>query len=338
MRRTNSIPPWSESWRITVSNAPRVFRGPESIAAEALSREALAPFLNDRGYTVFADERVSSGDAVQQFVSVRAPDGQKLKIRVRLCWRRGGRNPNEKNYAAAQLIARLRPGGWDATLEYLAERDRQHGITHNLLLQRDGGEVIYAALLPVEAVSSIWHRQREVSNELQRRGSMGRIRKNHAENGSSPTLWLQDDRAPDAHNVSDALWQWPGVIDLAAIATVERRELFDDTFDDCPAPEYSTLGRDEGSRLSVVRSEVRRDPQVRQAVLERTSACEREGCGVSRDFAGFLDVHHILGVEKSDRLWNCVALCPNCHREAHFSPFANELNMQLLEYSKQFKH
>ncbi|MCE5981973.1 HNH endonuclease [Pseudomonas sp. LF19] len=321
-----------------MSSAPRVFRGPESIAAEALSRDAIPPFLNDRGYTVIADERIPSGRAVQQFVSVRSPDGQELKIRVRLCWRRGGRNPNEKNYAAAQLTARLRSGGWDATLEYLAERDRHHGITHNLLIQRDGDEFIYAALLPVEAVSSIWHRQREVSNELQRRGSMGRIRKNHAENGSSPTLWLQDNRTPDSHQVPDSLWQWPNVIDLAKIIPQVERKNFDDTFDDCPSPDYSALGRDEGSRLHVVRSEVRRDPRVRSSVLERASACEREGCGASRNFAGFLDVHHILGVEKSDRVWNCVALCPNCHREAHFSPYATELNMELLKYSEQFKH
>lgn len=320
-----------------MSNTSRVFRGPDSIAAEALSRDAIAPFLNDRGYTVFADERIPSGKAVQQFVSVRAPEGQTLKMRVRLCWRRGGRNLNEKKYSAAQLIARLRPGGWDSTLEYLADRDRQHGVTHNLLVQRDGDDIIYAALLPVEAVGAIWRRQREVSNELQRRGSMGRIKKNHAENGSSPTLWLQDDRAPDAHQVPDMLWQWPGVIDIAKIAPKAGGGDFDDTFDDCPAPDYSALGRDGGERRPVLRSEVRRDPRVRQAVLARASGCEREGCGERRSFSGFLDVHHILGVEKSDRAWNCVALCPNCHREAHYAPYANELNEQLLKYAEQFK-
>ncbi|MBU9434829.1 HNH endonuclease [Burkholderia multivorans] len=30
-------------------------------------------------------------------------------------------------------------------------------------------------------------------------------------------------------------------------------------------------------------------------------------------------MHHILGVEKGDRIWNCVALCPNCHRDTHHS-------------------
>lgn len=319
-----------------MSNAPRLFRGAESLAAEALSRDAIAPFLAARGFTEIADDRVASGEAEQQFVSAKTPEGQHLKMRVRLCWRRGGRNLNEKKYSAAQLIARLRPGGWDATLDYLAERDRRHGVTHNLLLQRDGDEIIYAALIPLEAVKAIWLRQRELSNELQRRGSMGRIKKNHAENGSSPTLWLQDERAPDAHQVPDALWGWPGVIDIAKISPQAEGGGLDDTFDDCPAPDYAALGRDEGERRPVLRSEVRRDPRVRQAVLERASGCEREGCGERRSFAGFLDVHHILGVEKSDRPWNCVALCPNCHREAHYAPYAEELNQTLLAYARRY--
>ncbi|WP_232450568.1 HNH endonuclease signature motif containing protein [Burkholderia ubonensis] len=44
-------------------------------------------------------------------------------------------------------------------------------------------------------------------------------------------------------------------------------------------------------------------------------------------------MHHILGVEKGDRIWNCVALCPNCHRDAHYSPDEPELNRQLLAYN-----
>lgn len=207
-----------------MSKGERLFRGPESHAAEKLSRDALAPFLNDRDYVVIDDERKRTGVATQQFISLRTPDGQVLSMRVRLCWRRDGRNPNEKKYAAAQLAAHLRQGGWD-----------------------------------------------------------------------------------------------------------------DDTYDDCPAPGYSTLGRDEGKRVPVLRSEVRRDPHVRRAVLERAGfACEREDCGKRRDFPGFLDVHHILGAEKSDRVYNCVALCPCCHREAHYAPDAIELNKQLLTYAKRF--
>lgn len=319
-----------------MSSTTRSFRGPESIAAEALTRDAIAPFLNSRGFIVTEDERLVAGDAIQQFVTAQSPDGQMIKTRVRLCWRRDGRNPSEKKYSAAQLIARLRPGGWDETLEYLAERDRHHSVTHNLLVQRDGAEIIYAALVPVDQIGAVWRRQHEVSSDLQRRGGMGRIRKNHAENGSSPTLWLQDDRTPESHLVAESLWDWPGVLDIAKMPSVVAPAEIDDTFDDCPVPDFAALGRDQGQRVAVVRSEVRRDPRVRQAVLARASGCERAGCAEQKRFPGFLDVHHILGVEKSDRVYNCVALCPNCHREAHFSPYADELNRQLLAYAEQF--
>ncbi|MBY1008801.1 HNH endonuclease [Pseudomonas aeruginosa] len=326
---------------MSVSNAKREFRGADSILAEDLTRDAIAPFLNSRGYIVIDDERHKTGTAVQQFISVRAPDGQVMKMRVRLCWRRGGRKPSENQYSAAQLAVRPRPGGWDATFEYLAERDRLHDVTHNLILQRDGDAIIYAALIPVKDLGPIWNRQREVSNELLRTGRVGRMKKNHAENGSSPTIWLQDDRSPDAHLVADVLWQWPSVIDLAEIQPQPQAPAaaisVDDTYDDCPAPDYSALGRDGAERVEVTRSLVRRDPRVRHAVLKRATACERAGCGEKRNFPGFLDVHHILGVEKSDRVYNCVALCPNCHREAHFAPNAKELNAELLAYAMQYQ-
>lgn len=317
-------------------NARRAFRGEESIVAENLTRAAVAPFLSTRGYEVLEDQRRVSGTATEQFVVARAPDGQVLKMRVRLCWRRGGRNPKERMYAAAQLRARLRDDDWEGTLRFIVDRDREHGNTHNLIIQRDGEAIIYAALIPRDALMQIWLRQRDVSADLHRRGLMNGITKNHAMNGSSPTIWLQDNRTPDAHEVADVLWSWPGVLDLAKIAP-QTADVLDDTFDDCPTVDYSMFGSDGAVRSSVTRSEVKRDPRVRLAVLGRTLGCERQGCGEQRNYPGFLDVHHILGVEKSDRIWNCVALCPNCHREAHFAPDANDLNKQLLEYAEQFK-
>ena len=93
---------------------------------------------------------------------------------------------------------------------------------------------------------------------------------------------------------------------------------------------------DGSKRFEIIRSEVQRDAKVRKAVLARAAGCERPECGANRPFAGILDVHHILGVEKSDRVWNCVALCPNCHREAHFAPNAEEINSELLTIAMRF--
>ena len=314
----------------------RAFRGEDSIAAELISRDSVSPFLAERGFEVIKDERKVTGTATEQFVSARSADGEFFKMRVRICWRREGRNPRERKYAAAQLRARLRDDDWEGTLRFVVDRDREHGNTHNLIIQRDGAAIVFAALIPRDALMPIWLRQRDISNDLHQRGLMKSITKNHAMNGSSPTIWLQDDRTMDAHEVADALWAYPGVIDLAKLALVDLGSP-DDTFDDCPGLDYSMLGSDGAPRRPVIRSEIKRDPLVRRAVLDRTQGCEREGCGEYRDYAGFLDVHHILGVEKSDRPWNCVALCPNCHREAHFAPDADDLNARFLAYAKQFK-
>ncbi|WP_237718171.1 HNH endonuclease signature motif containing protein [Cupriavidus sp. BIS7] len=257
-------------------------------------------------------------------------------MRVRLCWRREGRTSSERKYSAAQLRARLINDSWEETLEFIVQRDRDHGNTHNLIVQRDGGLIIYAALIPREELSGIWFRQRDVSAELHRRKLMGRSSKNHAMNGTSPTIWLQDNRTNDSHEVADVLWNWPGVVDLAKIEP-HGNVTAGDTYDDCAGVDYSLMGSDGAARRLVIRSEVKRDPQVRKAVLARTPGCERDGCPEIKRYPGFLDVHHILGAEKGDRIWNCVVLCPNCHREAHFAPNADALNQQLLRYAERFK-
>jgi len=68
-----------------------------------------------------------------------------------------------------------------------------------------------------------------------------------------------------------------------------------------------------------------RDPAVRAFVILRSKHhCERTGC----DYEGFkktdgtkyIQVHHIipLAEDGEDSIMNAIALCPNCHAEAHF--------------------
>ncbi len=254
---------------------------------------------------------------------------------MRLCWRR--RTADELKYSAAQLRARLINEDWDATLEKIMFRDLQQQVTHNLLLQRDGAVITYAALIPCGELKGIFDTQARISQELIDSGQMGRRKKNHARNGSSPTLYLMDERTPDAHQVCDVLWNWPGVVDLMKLPRLTH-QLFDDAIDDCPiAPEYSLVGTDAPVVRTVLRAEYPRDTKVRSEVLKRTAGCERKDCQNHRTYKGFLDVHHILGIRQGDRVWNCVALCPNCHRDAHFSPEADSLNLELLEYATQFR-
>ena len=320
--------------------ATREFRGQASLDAERITREAVAPFLRERGFVEVEDRRTVTGSAQSQTITARTPSGQAVKMRVRLCWRRDGRNARERTYAAAQLRARLIDADWEGTLRFIVSRDEEQGNTHTLIVQQDGIEIVYAAMIPRDQLLPIWIRQRDISAKLIANGAMRRISKNHAMNGASPTLWLQDARTPAAHAVPDALWGWPGVEDVAKWPVIwVAGTATDDTFDDCPSVDYSELGRDGASRTNVVRSEVKRDAKVRLAVLERSGGkCERETCGVARTYKGFLDVHHILGVEKSDRTWNCVALCPNCHREAHFAPDADDINRSLLARVEMAAH
>jgi hypothetical protein len=110
----------------------------------------------------------------------------------------------------------------------------------------------------------------------------------------------------------------------------------DDTFADLPGVDLDSLGSDGAPRYEATRSGVKRDPKVRARVWKRSEGrCEVLKCRENRSYRSFLDVHHILGAEKSDRVWNCVALCPNCHRDAHFAADKTELNAALLKIAHE---
>lgn len=317
----------------------RPFRNPESYQSERITRDMIEPFLRQRGFSDIEDKRVRYGMNESQLVTAIDPQGGAVKLRAQLCWRRDGRNTNEKNYSATQLLSKIKDGDWEGTIQAKVDRDKSHGITHSLFVQREGARIVYAALVPLSAVLPIWREQRRVSQQLIDSGALGRRSKNHAANGHSPTLWLQDDRKPEAHAVADVLWGYEGVVDLTKLiaAVAKDTSAVDDTFDDCPM-DYDQIGTDGTARVTVVRSMVKRDRRVRAEVLKRAAgACERDNCEEARAFAGFLDVHHILGVERGDRVWNCVALCPNCHREAHFAPDHDAINGELLAYASTFR-
>lgn len=325
-----------QTTRPDTAAATRPFRTDQSIAAELATRRRVEPLLERHGFDIHGRSWVEHGSAITQVIDATAPDGRRMRMHVRLCWRRGGRNPREQLYSAAQLRARLQDGDWDLTLGNIAARHRREGYTHLLLVQDSPDGFAMAALLPSAEIPAIWRRQREVSEDILARGLAGNLTKNHAANGSSPTLWLQDDRFPATAAVARVLWDWPGVINVMALTKLDDLENDLDTLDDLP--DDRQLGRDGGNRSDRIRSGFPRDPRVRAAVRDRAAGrCERAGCGVGRDYPGFIDVHHILGIEVSDRIWTCVALCPNCHREAHFSPDRDAINAELATFAERFR-
>ena len=316
--------------------ATRKFRTDASVASEARTRNAIAPLLTRHGFELLADERTVRGTATTQVITARRGQDAPVKMHVRLCWRRDGRNAREQSYSAAQLRASLIEDSWERTLEFVANRAQAAGNDYALFIQDAADGVVFAAMVPSDQIPAIWQRQREVSASLIERGDTGRWRKNHAENGASPTIWLQDDRWPTTHAVADALWQWPGVINVLALPAITDSAVLLDSVDDLPTDSV-LIGRDAGERLVSTKSGYPRDPKVRAAVLVRAEGrCERQECGEQRPYPGFLDVHHILGVGVSDRAWTCVALCPNCHREAHYAPDRDAINEHLKEYARQF--
>lgn len=173
----------------------------------------LPDFLARRGFTVVNDERVRNG----QTIVATTPNGDRVSMRVRICWRRDperGESNIAKTFSAAQLMASIGKDDWLVALRKKVIREQSHGIAHLLIVQNDDENIVYAALVPLQDVLPIWTAQRDTSARLIAEGRLGRRRKNHAMNGVSPTLWLQDDRAPE---VAQELWNYPGVRDLAKI-------------------------------------------------------------------------------------------------------------------------
>ena len=191
----------------------RAFRTEDSYVAERVTRDLVPVFLERQGLTNVRDVRTKHGLNESQEIRASLWDASQVRMRVRLCWRKiRDRRKRSRDYSAAQLLAHISGGDWEGSIQEKVDRERGKGITHFLLVQQDGAAIRFAALIPIAAILPIWRRQRDVSDRLIRAGALGRQKKNHAKNGSSPTLYLHDDRAAP---VADALWSYPGVVDLA---------------------------------------------------------------------------------------------------------------------------
>lgn len=89
------------------------------------------------------------------------------------------------------------------------------------------------------------------------------------------------------------------------------------------------------------------DEQIKQNIFIRSQAIRAyalkrsngicEGCNAPAPFNGkegpFLEIHHLkrLCDGGPDHPENVIALCPNCHRRAHYSKDANTYNNKLIE-------
>lgn len=98
----------------------------------------------------------------------------------------------------------------------------------------------------------------------------------------------------------------------------------------------SDLGSDIPDRAFTSGFTVKRDQNVRKAVLKRANG-KCEYCGSASFQTGngesYLETHHIiyLANQGKDKISNVIALCPNHHREAHFGVNAIALEKEFLK-------
>lgn len=305
----------------------RPFRNPESHAEELACRDTVKEFLESCGLIDVRDQREFKGKTLIQTVHAKDESGMSLIMSARLCWRKRF-GTSDEGYAAFQLLFKVKNEDADASIKSKIDREKARGKTHILAVQRGDSQITAAVMIPIDEVLPLWKQQRDEYDKLIRDGFLGSRRSNPALNGASPTFYIQDDRATSAVSFLRAQ---KGVRIL--VPKDERSAQLDDTFDDIS--DFSGLGRDGAPRFQTIVSGVKRDRAVRNAVVARANGhCER--CAAHREYKGFLDVHHILGIEKSDRVWNCVALCPNCHRDSHFSAERDDINNSLLKFSSRY--
>lgn len=102
--------------------AQRPFRTEESLAAELATRRRVPSLLERHGFAITGGSWVQNGIAITQVIEARRGGWPPIRMHVRLCWRRGGRNAREQLYSAAQLRARINAAGWEETLASIASR------------------------------------------------------------------------------------------------------------------------------------------------------------------------------------------------------------------------
>jgi len=79
-----------------------------------------------------------------------------------------------------------------------------------------------------------------------------------------------------------------------------------------------------------------RDPLVKAWVLRnakgRCEKCEKDGPFIKEDESFYLEVHHLIPLSDggADEIYNAVALCPNCHRELHYSKAKEDVKKILI--------
>ena len=101
-------------------------------------------------------------------------------------------------------------------------------------------------------------------------------------------------------------------------------------------PEAPT-GNPAPKMVSGIKTSYVRDPRVVRWVLDRSNGtcelCHKPAPFLGTDGEPFLEVHHVIHLAEGgpDTVGNARGICPNCHREVHFSRERDRLRHELLD-------
>jgi len=205
--------------------------------------------------------------------------------------------------------------------EYSLELYRPAPPPHRTWYTKPRGRAFYAALVEAhESASTIYVM-------INRRGKRDKD-DNSVATEAAPVLTSAGDPAPGRVLYVDPV---SGVarVRLSLSVNAEDASFFTDQFDTFESPV---------SRTEIHSTRFSRDPAVRFRVFERANGvCERPSCRARgfETFSGiYIETHHVIPLSEGgpDSTANVVALCPNCHRMAHYCVQRDSIRNELIEW------
>ena len=109
-------------------------------------------------------------------------------------------------------------------------------------------------------------------------------------------------------------------------------------------PRQKPAGAEQPERVAGTTVSFKRSAEVAEWVLKYANGvcehCSAPAPFVTKAGTAYLEVHHVkpLADGGADVVENAVAICPNCHRAAHYSKDAGSISARLMDYVRARKY